>query len=80
MRKDSSYGDVRILEVGACDVRILQVGEVSHEKIEVCPEEEPRLYVWCIKDIYIEMVLQNCVLDIQVEALESWGVGMHLMP
>jgi len=70
MRKDSSYGDVRIMEVG----------EVSHGKIEVCLVEEPRWYVWCIKDIYIEMVLQNCVLGIQVETLESWGVGMYLMP
>ena len=52
MRKDSSYGDVRVLEVG----------EVGHGKIEVCPVEDPRWYVWCIKDIYIEMVLQNCCL------------------
>jgi len=52
---------------------------VGHGKIEVCPVEEPRWYVWCTKDMYIEMVLQNCVLGIQVETWESWGVGTHLM-
>jgi len=62
MRKDSSYGDVRILELV----------EVGHGKIEVYPVEEPRWHVWCIKDIYIEIGLQNCVLGIQVEL---WKVG-----
>jgi len=59
MRKDNNCGDVRILEVG----------EVGHGKIGLCPVEEPRWYVCCINDIYIEMVLQNCVHGIQVETL-----------
>ena len=70
MRKDSRYGDVRILEVGAA----------GHGEIEVCPVEEPRRYVWCIKDMCIEKVQRDCVLGEQVETLESWGVGMYLMP
>jgi len=44
---------------------------VGHGEIEVCPVEEPRRYVWCIKDMYIEMVQRDCVLGAQVETLES---------
>ena len=70
MRKDSRYGDVWILEVG----------EAGHGEIEVCPVEEPRRYVWCIKDMYIKKVQRDCVLGEQVETLESWGVGVYLLP
>jgi len=50
-------------------VQILEIGEVGHGKIEVCPVEEPRWNVWCIKDIYIDMVLQNCVLGTRVGSI-----------
>ena len=68
MRKGSRYGDVRILEVG----------EADHGEIEVCPVKEPRRYVWCIKDMYIEKVQRDCVLGEQAEILESWGE--YLLP